>query len=137
MLPTAIGVGAGESLYDSIDCETCVAPSVFDGITVVTRSLESFNANVLFCVYAGNRTPTGTVDSTESKCVQTSQAGTLGTKARTSIIDSGFSLTARNESAMTNRCFEPPIAASRCPRLYSNVERQPALNQETTLRESH
>ena len=96
MLPTAVGIGAGGSLYDTIDYETCVAPSVVDGTTVVTWSLESDNGNVLFCFNAANRTPTGSVSSTESYCVQTGQDGTLGTKARISIVEGGFSLTARN-----------------------------------------
>jgi hypothetical protein len=95
-LPTAVQVGANGVLYTTIDYATCVAPSVADGMSEANWSLESDSGNVLFCVNITSRTTGGVVDSVESYCAQTAEDGTLGAKARASLTESGFSVTARN-----------------------------------------
>lgn len=90
-------VGTGGALVTLDDLAGCASTSALDGSTTTTWSLAFERGIVMLCLDSVGRNAANAFIGSESDCVEMAADGTLGTRARVSIVQpGGFSLTMKN-----------------------------------------
>lgn len=95
-LPTSAAVGANGVFYSGGDLDGCTAASSIVATTTIAWSLEADTGVVLLCWNLAFKDAAGTLDGTQSNCVEIAADGSLGTRARFAVSALGVSITARN-----------------------------------------
>jgi hypothetical protein len=95
-LPTSATVGASGAFFTESDLDGCAGNSAAVGTTASTWSLVADSGVVLLCWNLTSKDLAGTVNGTESTCIETAADGTLGTHARFALNSGGVTLSARN-----------------------------------------
>jgi hypothetical protein len=97
VLPATAAVGATGPIFTDSDLDGCAGSSVAVGSTTSTWSVVSDTGIALLCWDLTSKDLSGTVNGTESMCIETAADGTLGGKARFSITAPGvITINARN-----------------------------------------
>jgi hypothetical protein len=96
-LPATAAVGVSGPIFSQSDLDGCTSSSAAVGTTTNTWSVVSDTGIALLCWDLTAKDLSGTVNGTESMCIQTAADGTLGAKARLSITAPGLiTISARN-----------------------------------------
>jgi hypothetical protein len=88
-------VGDGGPMQTFDDRQTCAPTSASVGTSITTWSLEAEAGTNYFCLNTTVKDLAGAVSKTESDCLEVSASGTLGAKARITVVQPGLTLTAR------------------------------------------
>lgn len=98
ILPSAVKVSSSANgLLASLDLlDGCDADAAVLGTIDLHWSLEFETGTTYFCLTSTERALTGQVLSVESDCLQVEPGGTLGSKARVTVIQGGVSVTLRS-----------------------------------------
>jgi hypothetical protein len=94
--PGSAAIGTSGALQTFNDLNGCLTNSPSAGSSTTTWSVESENNVTFFCQNTRFRNTSGAETASGSTCVQSAADGTLGAKARISMTQPGFTLTARN-----------------------------------------
>ena len=92
--PSAVKVGSSGALATLDELNDCTNSATVGTITV-TWSLEFESGTTYFCSNTTERDLSSNVLSRESDCLQVNPDGTLGAKARVTVVQSGVTLVAR------------------------------------------
>lgn len=95
-LPDSAAVGEGGAFFSGSDLDGCTGASSIVGTTTIGWSLETDTGVVLLCWNSAFRDTTGTLDSTQSSCVEIAVDGSLGARARIAVSALGITVSARN-----------------------------------------
>jgi hypothetical protein len=96
-VPSSAQAGSGGALDTADDRTTCSTASPVTGTTSRSWSLDNEGLTVFFCNKETNRDAAATFIASEEICLQISSDGSLGNKARVTLIGPGnVSVTARN-----------------------------------------
>lgn len=87
---------ASGALMSLNNLNVCAPGALVDGTTTATWSLEFERGFVLLCLNSEARNLTNQVIGIENDCVEIAANGTLGTRARVTIVVSGLTLVLRN-----------------------------------------
>lgn len=97
VLPAGAGIGTAGVLFDATLYDGCAPGAPVAGSVLADWSIEALDGIAFFCATAQQRDAAGNVIGTESDCIEIDAAGTLGGRARfTVVVPNGLSLVARN-----------------------------------------
>ncbi len=96
--PAAVRPGASGALATLNELASCASGAAVVGSESATWSVETdpVNGATYFCLNSSTRSGTGTVESSESDCVEVGAGGNLGSRARVTVSFDGFTVTGRN-----------------------------------------
>lgn len=93
--PLSAVVGESGPMQTFDDRQTCAPASASVGTSTTTWSLETETGTNYFCLNTTIKDLAGTVAKTESDCLEVSESGALGAKARIILVEPDLTLTAR------------------------------------------
>ena len=95
-LPATATAGASGPIFTESDLDGCASTSLAVGTTTSTWSVASDTGVALLCWNLTSKDLSGTVNGTESMCIESATDGTLGTRARFALSAAGVTVSARN-----------------------------------------